>query len=413
MKKCAKCNTENTDQAKFCSECGAPLEQAQEIDEQETTVLARPDHQGWDEEEEESTTILSPASSYEEEDEAEEATTLLSSRTGAQQEEQDWYYVESGKSQGPFRRSVFEKMIRDGQLGAQTYIWTKGMSEWTHLDQTEMKAMLPAPVQEDKPEEQPAAKVQVSLDKEPVRAAAPESNPQQEEAHEQPAGEEWYYIRKGQTFGPCTKEEIISYIHNGALNGSSYVWKDGMADWVYLRDSEFASELGRGNGASHNTYRTAESAASGSYTGPETDGNPNNNPNINININTGNTGYASGQSSYLQTRSVIGWIVLSIVTCGIGQYIWAYNLAKDLNVLAADRGRPAGCDPVVSVILMLLSCNIYSIYFFWKEGTLAAQLSRKGYVSNNAGVLAILALFLPLASCAILQDELNTLITSD
>lgn len=39
-------------------------------------------------------------------------------------------------------------------------------------------------------------------------------------------------------------------------------------------------------------------------------------------------------------RGVIGWLLLSIVTCGIYSYYFLYCLARDINVMCQDDGDP-------------------------------------------------------------------------
>lgn len=46
----------------------------------------------------------------------------------------------------------------------------------------------------------------------------------------------WYYARDGQRHGPVTAETITHLIAAKAVTGDSLVWRQGMADWLPLRD---------------------------------------------------------------------------------------------------------------------------------------------------------------------------------
>lgn len=379
--KCSNCGYENADHAKFCAECGTRLQDPAGNEEKTDTAILNEEAGGMTEE---ADRLTEQASQITGDAPAEEGEILE-----PVEDEEDWYYVDSGKSVGPFRRSVFKDMVRKGDLKPSVYVWTKGMKEWTHLDQTQLASLIPAaaePVVLDTVKE-PAVQLDAAMleKEEPVKT---KSTVQPEEpARQEPEDAQWYYIKNSQTYGPYDQNVMVDYVKSGIINGNTYVWKDGMEDWAFLKNTELAAWMSQARSFGQNDNQYGGSYQSNSQPRPS--------------------------YSTLQPHSVILYIILSVCTCGIFWICWIYMLARDLNILAAERGRPGGCDPVISVVLTLLSCGIFQVYFFWKEGTLAASLSRNGYVTNNAGILAVLGFFLPLASCAILQDQLNTLITSD
>jgi truncated hemoglobin YjbI/predicted pyridoxine 5'-phosphate oxidase superfamily flavin-nucleotide-binding protein len=47
---------------------------------------------------------------------------------------------------------------------------------------------------------------------------------------------EWWYTRGSQQVGPVTKGEIVSQITSHGLPPNSFVWRNGMADWVELSE---------------------------------------------------------------------------------------------------------------------------------------------------------------------------------
>jgi hypothetical protein len=72
--------------------------------------------------------------------------------------------------------------------------------------------------------EEPSAQADVSL--EPVIPSQKESAPQQSPA-------EWYYIDSDEKrHGPVSRETLISLHFNGAINGSTPVWKAGLSEWL-------------------------------------------------------------------------------------------------------------------------------------------------------------------------------------
>jgi len=41
-----------------------------------------------------------------------------------------WYYAKQGERYGPVPQSRLARLLRDGELGPEDYVWTKGMTEW-------------------------------------------------------------------------------------------------------------------------------------------------------------------------------------------------------------------------------------------------------------------------------------------
>lgn len=42
----------------------------------------------------------------------------------------DWYYVEQGKSVGPFSEDQFRGLVSSGRISTETLVWTQGMPQW-------------------------------------------------------------------------------------------------------------------------------------------------------------------------------------------------------------------------------------------------------------------------------------------
>lgn len=108
----------------------------------------------------------------------------------------------------------------------------------------------------------------------------------------------------------------------------------------------------------------------------------------------------------IKRRDIAVAIILSIVTCGIYGLYWFVCLNDDLNELTDREGTSGG----VALILSLVTCGIYTIYWMYKSGEKVDELkSRRGQTSQYSGlVYIVLTLFgFGIVSYALIQDELN------
>lgn len=53
----------------------------------------------------------------------------------------------------------------------------------------------------------------------------------------------WYYVSNNQSVGPFSVEEMEELIENKTIYGNTYVWKSGLKDWIYLKNSDLAAYL--------------------------------------------------------------------------------------------------------------------------------------------------------------------------
>ena len=120
-----------------------------------------------------------------------------------------------------------------------------------------------------------------------------------------------------------------------------------------------------------------------------------------------NNGY---QSSYntgapIRPRSVVLYIVLSILTCGLFSLVWLVLLADDMNAVAQD-GNTTGGGMVL--LLSIITCSIYLFIWSYKQGE---RVDRWKGSNNSTGIIyLLLSLFgLNLVAMALMQDELNKL----
>ena len=211
-----------------------------------------------------------------------------------------------------------------------------------------------------------------------------EQDPQIEE------DQKWYYVYRNRTVGPFSEEVMIKKIHEGEIEGESYVWREGFRDWKHLRDTKFAAYLGSynpyGGGTSFvedvenqrgyaNTDRPLydeENYANGPFdeVHPPHQGHP----------YYGNVG--------VSPRSIILYLLLTILTCGLFEIFWLYATVSDINRMCQRRGIREIGDPIIVVVLTFVTCGIYSIYYFWKAGQALYRLSG-GTRSDNSVLLAV------------------------
>ena len=53
---------------------------------------------------------------------------------------------------------------------------------------------------------------------------------------------DWYYGKDNTQHGPVSEQEIHALVSSGQINSSSIIWREGMTDWIPLKDvPEFQS----------------------------------------------------------------------------------------------------------------------------------------------------------------------------
>lgn len=330
---CRKCGKELPEGAKFCVECGASqvnndVETTEVVEDQNVEEIVENNEEVIEDTNEVIEDVLDENEVIEE----------------AKEQDKIWYYVSNNQSLGPCTESEMIDLIQDGTIKSTTYIWKSGLKDWVYLKDSELAGYVV-----DKKEETD----NVEENKDAC----------------------WFYVNSGnQQTGPFTQDEMIQLIKNGTINGNTYVWKSGMADWIRCKDSTLFYNMG-------------------------------NIPNPNQIYSNGNT-----DKAYLEIRSIPMAVILSIVTCGLYGFYWLYVLAKDINMLNARQGKPVGTDAGLVVLFTILTCGLYEIYFYWKAGKLLRQLefNNQYYVEDNSLVMVLLSIFgFGIISSCILQSTLN------
>lgn len=89
-------------------------------------------------------------------------------------------------------------------------------------------------------------------------------------------------------------------------------------------------------------------------------------------------------------RGVIGWLLLSIVTCGIYSYYFLYCLARDINVMCQDDGDSTP-GLAAFILLSFVTCGFYALYWYYKIGNrLQANAPRYGLMFQENGTTVLM-----------------------
>lgn len=75
-------------------------------------------------------------------------------------EEKEWFFVENAKSNGKYTKAEMISFFNEGRITASTYVWKNGMDDWKHFNETELASVEPEcdQVQEEHIEEQTVEK---------------------------------------------------------------------------------------------------------------------------------------------------------------------------------------------------------------------------------------------------------------
>lgn len=115
----------------------------------------------------------------------------------------------------------------------------------------------------------------------------------------------------------------------------------------------------------------------------------------------------------MKKRDPIVSIILSIVTCGIYGIYWFICINNDSNTLAEDHDSPSGG---IAFLLSLITCGIYLFIWNYKMGkkVYAIQLKNNVDATDNSILFLILSLCgLSIVNYFLIQTELNKFIIEE
>lgn len=112
----------------------------------------------------------------------------------------------------------------------------------------------------------------------------------------------------------------------------------------------------------------------------------------------------------MKKKNIAVWLIVSILTCGIGGLVWFVSLTDDISFVSEDRSTSGG----MALLLTIVTCGIYGIYWNYKMGKLLYQAEvKKGMNANDNSVLfLVLSIFgFAIINYCIMQSELNKFAT--
>ena len=105
-------------------------------------------------------------------------------------------------------------------------------------------------------------------------------------------------------------------------------------------------------------------------------------------------------------RNIVTSIILSLVTCGIYGIYWMITLQDDSN-LVCDENTTSG---VMVFLLTLITCGIYGWFWYYKMGQRLFQAGQKygKQISDNSIIYILLGVFgLGIVNYCLMQSDLN------
>lgn len=110
----------------------------------------------------------------------------------------------------------------------------------------------------------------------------------------------------------------------------------------------------------------------------------------------------------IQNRSIIMYVLLSLVTCGIFGLYWMYCVNEDVNRSLGENDMSGG----MVILLSIVTCGIYGLVWTYSLGNKISRIKRMmgdPYAETSQGALyLILCIFTTyIVPLAIAQNELN------
>lgn len=117
----------------------------------------------------------------------------------------------------------------------------------------------------------------------------------------------------------------------------------------------------------------------------------------------GNMGYGGNMYQSITPRSIPVAVILSIITCGIYGIYWMIKMNDEINQLA---GEPQATSGGMVFLLSLITCNIYGLYWMYKMGERCDRI--KGVYGNSGALYLIIScLGLQIVGYCLMQDTIN------
>ncbi len=104
-----------------------------------------------------------------------------------------------------------------------------------------------------------------------------------------------------------------------------------------------------------------------------------------------------------ENRSLLTYILLTIVTCGIYGFIFIYTMAQDVNQMCDGDGESTS-GLLVFILLSYVTCGFYAFYWYYKLGNrLEANAGRYGLHFDENGTTILLWCVVGMIACGLGQ----------
>ena len=110
----------------------------------------------------------------------------------------------------------------------------------------------------------------------------------------------------------------------------------------------------------------------------------------------------------INQKNVAVCIILSLITCGIYGIYWFICLTDDANTVSGSDGTSG----VLAFVFSLVTCGIYSLYWLYKQGEkIDTANAARGAANGSNGILYLILgiLGFSIIAYALMQNELNKL----
>ena len=112
------------------------------------------------------------------------------------------------------------------------------------------------------------------------------------------------------------------------------------------------------------------------------------------------------QSPLITKRDIVVAIILTVVTCGIYGIYWFIVMTDDVNSLSDEKMASGG----TAFLYSILTCGIYALYWNYKIGQKMAEAGKKYNkpINDNSVLYLVLSIFgLGLVNYCLIQSDLN------
>lgn len=112
-------------------------------------------------------------------------------------------------------------------------------------------------------------------------------------------------------------------------------------------------------------------------------------------------------------RNIAVCIILSIITCGIYGIYWFIVVTDEARQIVGDVNGTSGG---VSFLLSLITCNLYGLYWAYKQGDRLDYAKSVRNIPNGSSNILYLILELlgfNIIAVALMQDSINKVLDSD